>query len=91
MAILDQPNSDNPAFYDLSFMYTKRCNLQCSFWRRGSGFPIFPPTLAARSTSTSSRWMTEPNGAPARGSGSRRKSSKPRRHRGTERMLNSEL
>jgi hypothetical protein len=35
--------------------------------------------------------MTEPNGAPARGSGSRRKSSKPRRHRGTERMLNSEL
>lgn len=29
--ILDQPNSDSPKMYDLSFMYTKRCDLSCPF------------------------------------------------------------
>jgi len=31
MAILEQPNSDNQLMYDLSFMYTKRCDLECPF------------------------------------------------------------
>lgn len=31
MTILDQPGSDNPKMYDLSFMYTKRCDLSCPF------------------------------------------------------------
>ena len=29
--VLDQPNSNNPLMYDLSFIYTKRCDLECSF------------------------------------------------------------
>src|ERR1035441_6533709 len=37
MAVLDQPNSDNPRFYDLSFMYTKRCDIECPFCMYNSG------------------------------------------------------
>ena len=35
--ILDQPNSDNPLMYDLSFIYTKQCDLACSFCMYRSG------------------------------------------------------
>jgi sulfatase maturation enzyme AslB (radical SAM superfamily) len=31
MVVLSQRGSDDPKMYDLSFMYTKRCNLSCSF------------------------------------------------------------
>jgi len=37
MVVLNQSNSDNPKMYDLSFMYTKRCNLSCSFCMYSSG------------------------------------------------------
>ena len=35
--ILDQPNSDDPNMYDLSFIYTKRCDLRCAFCMYSSG------------------------------------------------------
>jgi hypothetical protein len=31
MVVLNQRGSDDPRMYDLSFMYSKRCNLSCSF------------------------------------------------------------
>lgn len=37
MVVLNQSNSDNPLMYDLSFMYTKRCDLRCSFCMYNSG------------------------------------------------------
>ena len=37
MTVLNQPNSDNSQCYDLSFMYTRRCNLHCSFCMYDSG------------------------------------------------------
>ena len=37
MAVLDQPGSENPRRYDLSFMYTKRCDLLCPFCMYSSG------------------------------------------------------
>ena len=35
--ILDQPNSDDARMYDLSFMYTTRCDLTCAFCMYNSG------------------------------------------------------
>jgi organic radical activating enzyme len=37
MAVLNQPGSDNPRNFDLSFMATLRCNLRCSFCMYNSG------------------------------------------------------
>jgi hypothetical protein len=37
VAVLNQPNSDNPQCYDLSFMFTRRCNLRCPFCMYDSG------------------------------------------------------
>lgn len=37
MVCLNQHGSDDPTQYDLSFIYTKRCNLQCSFCMYDSG------------------------------------------------------
>lgn len=37
VAVLNQLGSDDPSNYDLSFMFTKRCNLHCSFCMYNSG------------------------------------------------------
>jgi len=37
MVVLNQQNSENPRMYDLSFMYTLRCDLKCPFCMYDSG------------------------------------------------------
>lgn len=44
MVVLNQRGSENPRNYDLSFMYTKRCDLACSFCMYRSG-PAVQGTL----------------------------------------------
>jgi hypothetical protein len=44
MAVLDQNNSNDPNFYDLSFMYTLQCDIVCPFCMYNSG-PDLKDTL----------------------------------------------
>lgn len=53
MAQLNQPNSNDPNFYDLSFMYSKRCDLSCPFCMYSSS----PETEGSIDLLALSRWL----------------------------------